>query len=239
MPRLHVKDESTVRMAAAMRRAHFISFSGLDGAGKTTQTHLLGDWLRGLGFSTSVWAPPGPSLVRRTLTTLAAEAGIDNYLDYLGRDTTQLVNAFVRCRDWTERVLPALDVEQFVVTDRFAACLFASVRAWGAGNEDLLRQVLRDLPTPDITVFLEVPPEVAFRRVTERGSDRQDLRFLHAYDRGYRSLPEFPGFVRVDGTGSVDAVQERLRALVAALWAEVGQAAELAGHPAPVAGRRI
>jgi dTMP kinase len=225
-------------MAAATRRAHFISFSGLDGAGKTTQTHLLGDWLRGLGFSTAVWAPPGPSLVRRTLSALADEAGIDNYLDYLGRETTQLVNAFVRYRDWTERVLPTLDVEQFVVTDRFAACLYASARAWGASNENLLRQVLRDLPTPDVTVFLEVPPEVACRRVTDRGLDRQELGFLHAYDRGYRSLPEFPGFARVDGTGSVDAVQDRLRALVAASWAEVGQAAEVAGCPDPVAGRR-
>ncbi|HEV2378131.1 MAG TPA: hypothetical protein VGS19_38950 [Streptosporangiaceae bacterium] len=221
-------------MAADTRRAHFISFSGLDGAGKTTQTKLLGDWLRGLGFSTAVEAPPGPSLVRRTLTALASEGGVTNYVDYLGRDTTQLVNAFVRYRDWTERVLPRLDVEQFVVTDRFVACHYASARAWGAGNEDLLRQVLRDLPAPDVTVFLEVPPEVAYRRVTDRGLDRQDLGFLRAYDRGYRSLPEFSGFVAVDGTGSVDEVQARLRSLVASSWTEVGRAAKAAGNPGPV-----
>lgn len=225
-------------MAGTAKLAHFISFSGVDGAGKTTQSRLLGDWLRGLGFAAAVEAPPGPSFVRRTLTALADEAGIDCYLDYLGRDTTQIVNAFVRYRDWTQRLLPALDIEQFVVADRFTACHYASVRAWGAGNEDLLRQVFRDLPAPDVVIFLEVPPEVAHQRVAVRGVDRQDLDFLRAYDRAYRELPEFPGFARVEGTGTVADVQARLRELVADSWPEVGRAAAAVSGASPASGDR-
>ena len=202
-------------------RARFVSFAGLDGAGKTTQARLLGARLAALGLRTVVEAPPGPSFVRRVLSDLAADSGADSYLDVLGADTTRLLSAFVRYRDWTTSVVPALRSAQFVVTDRFAACHYASVRALNGSNEELIRAAFRALPVPDLTLFLEVPPEVAERRVATRGVDHQDLDFLRSYDRAYRSLPEFAGFVRVDGVGTVTDVAARIHDQVRVRWPEL------------------
>lgn len=201
-----------------MERGFLVSFCGLDGAGKTTQARLLAKWLAGLGALRAVEAPDGPSTVRRVLTTLAARAGVADHVDVLGPDTTHLVTAFMRYRDWTERVVPALTDPGFVVTDRAPVCHYAAARAVGAGNEDLLRGVLGLLPAPDLVIYLHLPPARAYSRLAARGSGAERLSYLVANEQGYRTLPEFARFVVVDGNGGVDAIQRAVREQVIAHW---------------------
>jgi dTMP kinase len=188
-----------------------VSLAGVDGAGKTTQTRLLGQWLSESGHTVAVEAPTGPSLLRRTLADLADQRGIGDHLDVFGAEVTHLLHAFMRLRDWTDRVVPARSTHDWVVTDRSAVCHYAAASADGATNEADLRLVLRRLPRPDLTLYLEVPPEQARDRLTARGSGLEDTSFLRANDRAYRDLPEFSDFVVVPGSGSVDQVQARLR----------------------------
>jgi dTMP kinase len=135
----------------------------------------------------------------------------------LGADVTQVVMAFMRYRDWAERVLPELPARQWVVTDRSAVCHYAAAAAVGAGNEASLRLILDRLPKPDLVIYLDVPPEEAYRRLTLRPAGREESAFLRANERGYRDLPEFAGFAVVSGAGSVEQVQDRLRDVVRAL----------------------
>lgn len=192
--------------------ATLVSFAGLDGAGKTTQARLLGQWLSSRGFQVAVEAPPGPSLIRRTLSELAGERGLADHHEVFGPDVTHLLTAFMRYRDWAERVLPALATHQWVVTDRSAVCHYAAARAVGATNEADLRLVLGRLPAPDLIIYLDVPPEEAHRRLTGRGGGLEEAAFLRANYNGYRDLPEFGDFEVVSGTGSVAQVQARVRA---------------------------
>jgi dTMP kinase len=219
------------------QRARLVSFAGLDGAGKTTQSLRLAAWLRQLGLATAVHAPHGPSFVRQLLSRVAADAGLDDYTRYLGPGTTRLVGAVVRYRDWSRAVFPALESGQFVITDRWAACHYASVRAAGADNEHVLRELFRPLPDPDLTLFLEVRPECAWRRVQARGVDSQTLEFLHAYDRAYRALPEFSEFAPVDGNGTIDQVQQLLREQLVRRFPEVAAAAGSGTSLVRTAGR--
>ena len=191
--------------------ATLVSLAGLDGAGKTTQARLLADWLTGCGYATAIEAPPGPSLIRRTLCDLAVERGVTDYHDVFGTEVTQLMQAFMRYRDWAERVLPALPAHQWVVTDRSAVCHYAAARAVGATNEADLRLVLGRLPRPDLIIYLDVPPAQAHRRLTERSSGQEETAYLLANDRAYRELPEFAAFEVVPGSGSVSQVQARVR----------------------------
>jgi dTMP kinase len=206
-----------------------ISLAGVDGAGKTTQTRLLGQWLSDRGHTVAVEAPPGPSLVRRTLAGLADQLGLADYHDVFGANVTHLVSAFQRLRDWTDRVVPALPANEWVVTDRSALCHYAAASADGATNEADLRLVLGQLPRPDLILYLDLDPQQACDRLTARGSGLEDTTFLRANDRGYRELPEFGDFVVVPASGPVEQVQDRLREALDRRFAVTGGEA---GRPA-------
>jgi dTMP kinase len=191
-----------------------ISMAGVDGAGKTTQARLLGRWLSDCGHTVAIEAPPGPSLVRRTLAELAGQLGLGDYHDVFGAEVTHLVTAFQRLRDWVDRVVPAIPANEWVVTDRSALCHYAAASADGATNGSDLRLVLGQLPRPDLILYLDLAPEQARDRLTARGSGLEDTTFLRANDRGYRELPEFGDFVVVPASGPVEQVQDRLREAV-------------------------
>lgn len=195
-------------------QAALVSFAGLDGAGKTTQARLLADWLTAAGFAVSLEAPQGPSFLRSLLTELANDLGLPDHHEVFGADITYLLTAFMRHRDWAERVVPALRMNQWVVTDRSAVCYYAAARATGASNEQTLRMVMRRLPAPDLILFLDVTPDEAFRRLAQRDSGREEAAFLAANDSGYRQLPEFAGFTVVAGSGSVAEVHARIQQAV-------------------------
>lgn len=201
--------------------AALVSFAGLDGAGKTTQAGLLGDWLTAAGSTVSLEAPQGPSFLRSLLTELANDLGLPDHHEVFGADITYLLTAFMRHRDWAERVVPALRTHQWVITDRSAVCYYAAASATGATNEKTLRMVMRRLPVPDLIIFLDVAPEEAFRRLTKRDVGREEKAFLEANQLGYRQLPEFAGFTIVPGSGSVAEVHERVRQAVTRQFPEL------------------
>ena len=83
----------------------------------------------------------------------------------------------------------------------------------GEGVEDLGRAEPDELVGADI----DVEPE----RILLRGTDSETLEELTALSEGYRALPEFPGFVRIDAGGGQDEV---LAALTAAINAATSTA---------------
>jgi dTMP kinase len=77
------------------------------------------------------------------------------------------------------------------------------------------------LPAPDLTLFFDIPPDEAYRRVSERGVDSEDLAELREFDAAYRDLPEMRRFTPVDGTGEFATVRDRVRATVRATFPEL------------------
>jgi dTMP kinase len=208
----------------ATRRAALISFAGLDGAGKTTQARLLAGWLMGTGEPVAVEAPDGPSFIRSALNELASDLGVPDHHDVFGPEVTHLLTAFMRYRDWAERVVPAMATHRWVITDRSAVCHYAAAHAVGAANVPTLRTVLRRLPLPDLILFLNLSPQEAFGRLAQRSAGREEVAFLTANERGYRELPEFAGFTVIAGSGSVAEVQARVRQAVSQRFPELGGA---------------
>lgn len=93
-----------------------------------------------------------------------------------------------------------------VVMDRHVYCQLAlrSVRRLPGGR--FLPWLLRLLPGPDLVIHFNIDPGQALERILLRGTDTETLEDLAALDDGYRALPEFPGFLRIDAGAAQDEV---------------------------------
>ncbi|MCF3166313.1 thymidylate kinase [Streptomyces violaceoruber] len=198
-------------MSETVRPGRLIAVSGIDGAGKTTQVKELASWLQDQGIKVQCLLNQSMLPVRRSLDAIAQEDGFSGHLDMLGADTIRLISACAKLAALAP-VQDNLQVPGMVtLVDRYTYCQYAAVRLQKADNETYLRRLNRALPIPDLTLFLDVSPEIAQQRIRKRGIDDETLDFLTTYRAAYRSLPEYESFTVLDGDGDLDSVQRRLR----------------------------
>jgi dTMP kinase len=199
-------------------RGRFIALEGLDGAGISTQTRRLAGRLDGAGVNYYCTREPtdGPigSQIRLALTGRL----------HVDATTLALMFAADRSDHLHHAVSPRLDAGVHVVTERQ---VLSSLAYQGAqlGDRDWVRAINREnmrfLP-PDLTVFLDVPPQTALDRI-DAGRHARELferadtlaatraAFLDAMD-GLRG--EGHRFEIVDATQPIDAVEQRIAELV-------------------------
>lgn len=157
-----------------MREARFIAFEGGEGAGKSTQARLLADALRARGIDAVLTREPGGTPGAETIRALLLG------LDGEGWNARAEALLFAAARsDHVERLIrPALSRGQWVICDRF----LDSSRAYqggGGGLSDadilMLHRIGSGGLLPDLTLLMEVAPEVSAGRLAVRdtgGSDR-------------------------------------------------------------------
>jgi dTMP kinase len=193
-------------------RARFVTFEGIDGAGKSSHVEWFAERLRGRGRTVVVTREPGG--------TELAEAVRDWVLNRPMSMRVEALLVFAARQDHLDRVIrPALAAGSWVVCDRFTD---STVAYQGGGRgmplEDIAlleRWVHPDLQ-PDRTYLFDLDPgEAARRRQAARAADRfeaQDEAFFErvrgAYvDRAARS-PE--RFRRIDGARTIDSIRVEL-----------------------------
>ena len=93
----------------------FISFDGVDGVGKSTQTELFVEWLREQGQTVVTCRDPGSTELGERLRTLVLKAS-DIKID---AESEMLLYMAARAQLVAEVIQPALAAGQFVVSDRF------------------------------------------------------------------------------------------------------------------------
>lgn len=202
----------------------FIAFEGGEGAGKSTHSRLLAEALRGRGLDVVTTREPGG--------TPGAEAIRALLLSTEGQGWQPRAEAllFAAARsDHVERVIrPALVAGKWVICDRF----LDSSRAYqggGGGLEDADILALHDIGSrgllPDLTLLLEVSPEVAAARLAARDPDGADriggretayhARVATAFARLAEAEPK--RFARIDSDGTREVIHERVMAALAPL----------------------
>jgi dTMP kinase len=186
-----------------------IAFEGIDGCGKTTQSHLLAGRLGAL------WTfEPGATGLGTALRALL----LDRDQPPLDDRTEALLAAADRAQHVAEVVRPALDQGSWVVTDRFSASTLA-YQGYGRGIARSELEVLIEWATrglaPDLTVLVELSVGEASKRRSDKAEDRferQGSPFLQRVADGYRHLAEeatTPWLV-VDGSGTAEAVADAI-----------------------------
>lgn len=148
----------------------FITFEGGDGAGKSTQAELLGDWLAERGIEVVRTREPGGTKLGAALRELLLHG------EHVDARAEALLYAADRAQHVAEVVRPALDRGAAVVQDRY---IDSSLAYQGAGRPLAVAEI-RDLSEwateglwPVLTVLLDVSPELAADRRAAAG-DRAD-----------------------------------------------------------------
>lgn len=193
----------------------FISFEGIDGAGKSTHIQALADAFRAQGRTVTLTREPGGTPLAEKLRALVLNDPMDPLCEAL--------LMFAARRDHLREVIePALARAEVVLCDRFTDATFA-YQGYGRGFD---LQVLRQLEAwvqapahdaslcrqPDLTVWFDLSPTVAAQRLAgARVPDRfesQPESFFARVAAGYaQRQAEQPGrFARIEADQPVDAV---------------------------------
>jgi dTMP kinase len=213
----------------------FISFEGIDGAGKSTHIEALAQALRAAGRTVVLTREPGGTPLAEQLRTLALNEPMDAL--------TEALLMFAARRDHLLQVIePALARGDAVLCDRFTDATFAyqgggrgfdgqvlgTLEAWVQAVPKLAPGRLRQ---PDLTVWFDLPPAVAAQRLAgARVPDKfeaQPQEFFQRVAEGYaRRLRADPGrFARVQADQPREAVWDQVRAAVVARGWLAGPAA--------------
>jgi len=159
-----------------MARGKFITFEGGEGSGKSTQAARLAKKLKSLGLNVVVSREPGGSAgaeaIRHVLLSGAAKP--------LGPHAEAILFAAARADHLRQTIRPALERGQWVISDRFADS--TRVYQGALGNVDarliarLEKLTVGDL-IPDLTIVLDVAPEIGLKRAAQRRGNTAVDRF--------------------------------------------------------------
>lgn len=169
-------------------RGKFITFEGIDGAGKSSHVEWLAEWLRGHGKAVRVTREPGGTPLGEKLRGLLL--GADMHLE------TETLLMFAARREHLAQVIePALDRGEWVICDRFSDASYA----YQGGGRGLDRAKLHALEQwvhghlqPDLTLLFDIPVEVARERIAiaTRELDRFEQERVDFHERVRRAYLE-------------------------------------------------
>jgi dTMP kinase len=197
----------------------FITFEGVDGAGKSTHLGWFADALRQRGHEVVVTREPGGTLLGEQLRDILLK-------QTMSIGTEALLMFAARLEHIEQVIKPALDAGKWVISDRFSDASFA-YQGGGRGLDwDKLKQLEQwvhgDLQ-PDLTLFFDVPVGVARERLANNVSlDRFEQEHADFFERvraGYhRRIQEKPQrYAVINGAQTVNEVKHKLEYIVLSL----------------------
>lgn len=196
----------------------FITLEGPDGCGKTTQAALLAAALSARGNEVVCLREPGGTPLSEKIRALLLDPAHTDMCS----DCELLLYEASRAQLTRQVIEPALAHGKVVVCDRY----YDSTYAYQAGGRRLDEGLVREANrlgscgyTPDVTLVLNLPVDVALSRATQGGADRMEAegdafqqRVHDAYVR--LSIEEPERVFLVDAQGEVAEVTERLLAVL-------------------------
>lgn len=159
-----------------MRRAPFITLEGPEGAGKSIQARLLGQFLEERGWEVLLTREPGGTALGDELRRILLHAGDLHLLP----ETEVLLLAAGRAQHVREKIIPALEAGVAVVSDRYVDSTYA-YQGGGHGQPMERLRPIQEYATgglePDLRILIDIPVEIGLRRRhAEAGSvNRIDL----------------------------------------------------------------
>lgn len=200
-----------------MSRPRFITFEGIDGSGKSTQSRRFADHLREKGEDIILTREPGGSPGAEEIRALLLTGDTDRW-----SPETEILLFTAARRDHLEKTIqPALAEGKTVISDRFAD----STRVYQGATRGDLRGIVDSLHSlmigrePDLTFIIDMDPEMALQRGLARksGEDRFEdfgLGFQETLRHGFLALAHAnpDRCVLIDGNRTADQIASEIAA---------------------------
>jgi dTMP kinase len=203
----------------------FISFEGGEGAGKSTQTKLLKDWLEKQGETVVLTREPGGT----TLGNQIRQILLDNNTGVISPRSEALMYAADRAHHVYSVIRPALDRGDVVITDRY---IDSSIAYQGAGRVLLPSEVSRisrwatESLTPSLTIILDLPAEIGLGRLhTTDRLESEPLNFHERVRQEYLNMAQIDPerYLVVDAKQSIEQIHSTIIERVLSLAALKGK----------------
>ena len=186
----------------------FISFEGGEGAGKSTQTKLLKEWLEKQGETVVLTREPGGT----TLGNQIRQILLDNNTGVISPRAEALMYAADRAHHVYSVIRPALDRGDVVISDRY---IDSSIAYQGAGRVLLPSEVSRisrwatESLTPSLTIILDLPAEIGLGRLhTTDRLESEPLKFHERVRQEYLNMAQIDPerYLVVDARQSIEQI---------------------------------
>ena len=190
---------------------YFITFEGGEGTGKTTIINYLNEYLINKGYSVIKTREPGGIDIAEQIRSIILDVK-NTKMDYR---TEALLYAASRTQHLAERVIPALKEDKIVLCDRYldSSLVYQGIaRGLGIENVEKINMFALEY-MPDITFFIDVKPEICFKRIKDnnRAMDRLDLENMDFHNmvyEGYKKVAKmYPKrIISIDGDRTIEEI---------------------------------
>jgi dTMP kinase len=196
----------------------FITFEGGEGCGKSTQIAALKARLEALGKTVVQTREPGGTALGESVRKLLQ---YDDAGQGMSPEAELLLFAASRAQHVRELIAPAIAEGQIVLCDRFldSTTVYQGVaRAIDSKKVDTINQFAIGDTKPDLTILIDLPPEIGLARVHARSDGQLDrmekeaIEFFQAVRQGYLDLAksEPKRFLVLDGSQSVEELETQI-----------------------------
>lgn len=201
-------------------KGKFITFEGTEGSGKTSVIKKIRKHYEDLGLNVVTTREPGGIRISEQIRSIL----LSNDNNEMDARTEALLFAAARRQHLVEVIIPALEAGALVICDRFLdSSLVYQGLARGIGIDKVydINYFAIEGRLPDLTIFVDVRPEVGLNRVfstPNREVNRLDLEKLEFHEKIYRGyldlIKKYDRIKKVNGEKELDLVVKDTIALI-------------------------
>ncbi|WP_455646200.1 dTMP kinase [Methanosphaera sp.] len=190
----------------------YIVLEGIDGAGKSTQTQLLKEWLISKNYETKIIVEPTNSEIGQLIRKQLIKEESTN-------DINQQMLALLFAADrltLKQEILDSKESEKIILSDR---SFYSSICY--QNNESIdskwVANINTHTPQPDLTIILDLNEHDAIKRC-DKEEVFENITFLEKTRKNYLKLLETEeNIIKIDATPSTEEVQEEIREKLATI----------------------
>jgi len=181
----------------------FICIEGLDGSGKSTQAKLLTKRLCKEGYNAIYTTEPSKEKIGQFIRKRLFEQ------ERMPVSVEALLFAADRIDHIQRDIAPALQENKIVISDRY---VYSSLAYQGSAglSLDWIETINTNAQKPDLSIFIDVPPEVVLKRIKRKKSVMENLSTQKRVQEIYQKYVEKGSLKRIDGSKDKNEVLEEL-----------------------------